>query len=141
MGNLAANDHSRTWLQVFNNSKVNGAPYRGDYLPAHSWDWPTDTYLQRRLLILRGHASRETKTETPAGTEKCQDKDIFSPARVLDPLLERGDSLVGYRKILGNVDGFRARSERRSNDANPLDAGGGCRVVLASSDLSAPPTE
>ena len=95
MGNLAANDHSRTWLQVFNNSKVNGAPYRGDYLPAHSWDWPTDTYLQRRLLILRGHASRETKTETPAGTEKCQDKDIFCPARVLEPLLEIGDSLVG----------------------------------------------
>jgi hypothetical protein len=98
MGNLVANDHSRTWLQVFNNSKVNGAPYRGDYLPAHSWDWPTDTYLQRRLLILRGHASRETEAGTPAGTEKCQDKEIFSPARVLNPLLERGDSLVGYPK-------------------------------------------
>jgi hypothetical protein len=66
-------------------------------LPAHSWDWPTDTYLQRRLLVLRGHASTETKAETPAGSEKCQDKDIFSPARMLDPLLERGDSQVGKK--------------------------------------------
>ena len=98
MGNLAVNDHSRTWLQVFNNSKVNGAPYRGDYLPAHSWEWPTDTYLQRRLLILRGHGTSETKTATAAGTEERQDKDIFSSARALDPLLERGDSLAGQPK-------------------------------------------
>jgi hypothetical protein len=30
-------------------SKVNGAPYNGDELPGRSWDWPKDTYLQRRL--------------------------------------------------------------------------------------------
>ena len=98
MGNLAVNDHSRTWLQVFNNSKVNGAPYRGDYLPAHSWEWPTDTYLQRRLLIVRGQGSGETKTATGAGTEKRQDQDIFSPTHALDSLLERGDSLVSQPK-------------------------------------------
>ena len=98
MGNLAADDLSRTWLQVFNNSKVNGAPYRGDYLPAHSWEWPTNTYLQRRLLILRGHGNSETQTGNPAGTEKGQDKAMFSPTRVLDPLLERGDSLGDYGK-------------------------------------------
>ena len=98
MGNLAVNDHSITWLQVFNNSKVNGAPYRGDNLPAHSWDWPTDTYLQRRLLMLRAHGAGETKTGTSAGTEKQQDQHMFSPARMLDPQLERSDSLVAYPK-------------------------------------------
>jgi len=109
MENLAANERSITWLQVFNNSKVNGAPYRGDYLPAHSWDWPTDTYLQRRLLILRGHTSSDAKTATSAGTEKCLNNDIFNPARVLDPVLERGESLVGYPK--------KPRKRRRTSRA------------------------
>ena len=37
------------WQLVFSQSKVNGAPYFGDNLPGRTWDWPTDTYLQRRL--------------------------------------------------------------------------------------------
>ena len=37
------------WQLVFSQSKVNGAPYFGDSLPGRSWDWPKDTYLQRRL--------------------------------------------------------------------------------------------
>ena len=37
------------WQLVFSQSKVNGAPYFGDNLPGRSWDWPKDTYLQRRL--------------------------------------------------------------------------------------------
>jgi hypothetical protein len=41
------------WLDVFSNSKVNGAEYREDRLPSHTWSWPTDTYLQRRLRQLR----------------------------------------------------------------------------------------
>jgi hypothetical protein len=41
------------WLNVFSNSKVNGAEYREDRLPSHPWSWPTDTYLQRRLKALR----------------------------------------------------------------------------------------
>ena len=31
------------WLRVFSNSKVNGAPYWGDNLPAYQWAWPTGT--------------------------------------------------------------------------------------------------
>jgi hypothetical protein len=37
------------WQLVFSQSKVNGAPYFGDTLPGRTWDWPKDTYLQRRL--------------------------------------------------------------------------------------------
>lgn len=37
------------WQLIFLQSKVNGAPYNGDELPGRSWDWPKDTYLQRRL--------------------------------------------------------------------------------------------
>jgi hypothetical protein len=37
------------WQLIFLQSKVNGAPYSGDELPGRSWDWPKDTYLQRRL--------------------------------------------------------------------------------------------
>ena len=37
------------WQLVFSQSKVNGAPYFGDNLPGRSWEWPKDTYLQRRL--------------------------------------------------------------------------------------------
>jgi hypothetical protein len=37
------------WQLVFSQSKVNGAPYNGEQLPGRIWDWPKDTYLQRRL--------------------------------------------------------------------------------------------
>ena len=37
------------WQRVFLQSKVNGAAYSGEDLPGRNWDWPKDTYLQRRL--------------------------------------------------------------------------------------------
>jgi hypothetical protein len=37
------------WQLVFLQSKVNGAAYNGEALPRRSWDWPKNTYLQRRL--------------------------------------------------------------------------------------------
>lgn len=37
------------WQLVFSQSKVNGAPYNGEQLPGRIWDWPKDTYLQKRL--------------------------------------------------------------------------------------------
>jgi hypothetical protein len=37
------------WQLIFTQSKVNGAPYSGEELPGRHWDWPKDTYLQRRL--------------------------------------------------------------------------------------------
>jgi hypothetical protein len=37
------------WQRIFLQSKVNGAPYNGETLPGRNWDWPKDTYFQRRL--------------------------------------------------------------------------------------------
>ena len=37
------------WQLVFLQSKVNGAQYDGEELPGRNWNWPKDTYLQRRL--------------------------------------------------------------------------------------------
>jgi len=37
------------WQMVFLQSKVNGARYNGEDLPGRTWEWPKDTYLQRRL--------------------------------------------------------------------------------------------
>jgi hypothetical protein len=41
------------WQQIFLQSKVNGAPYYGDFLPGRDWNWPRDSYLKRRLKRLR----------------------------------------------------------------------------------------
>ena len=41
------------WHMVFNQSRVNGAEYFGDRLPNNSWDWPKNTFLQRRLSELK----------------------------------------------------------------------------------------
>lgn len=37
------------WQQIFELSKVNGADYREDRLPLHHFDFPRNTYLQRKL--------------------------------------------------------------------------------------------
>lgn len=45
--------NSNFWQLVFNQSKVNGAEYFGERLPNNSWDWPKDTFLQKRLNELK----------------------------------------------------------------------------------------
>ena len=42
-------DRPSYWQLVFLQSKVNGAAYTGEELPGRNWDWPKNTYLQRRL--------------------------------------------------------------------------------------------
>jgi hypothetical protein len=64
------------WQLVFTQSKVNGAAYFGDRLPTHSWDWPKDTFLQRRLNELKKRPL-ETQT-TSSGTHPAP---IFSVHR------------------------------------------------------------
>jgi hypothetical protein len=44
------------WQLVFLQSKVNGAAYNGEGLPRRNWDWPKNTYLQRRLRPHRIYA-------------------------------------------------------------------------------------
>ena len=41
------------WQLIFLQSKVNGAPYHGEKLSGHLWNWPRNTYFQRRLQFLR----------------------------------------------------------------------------------------
>lgn len=41
------------WQLVFAQSKVNGAPYQGEQLTGQVWNWPKDTFLQRRLRQVR----------------------------------------------------------------------------------------
>ena len=34
-------------------SRVNNGGYYGDLLPPQNWDWPEETWFQKRLLYLR----------------------------------------------------------------------------------------
>jgi hypothetical protein len=52
--------HPSFWQLVFLQSKVNGARYEGEQLTGHSWNWPKDTYLQRRLKQIRWNRFPET---------------------------------------------------------------------------------
>jgi hypothetical protein len=78
MANNTANGQTKFWLQVFSNSKVNGALYLGDHLPSYGWAWPTETYLQRRLRLLRASADeassadRASLDEISCATEQLQ---------------------------------------------------------------------
>lgn len=60
---MSKQDHSEKmqsfWLNVFHNSKVNGAEYREDHLPSQTWTRPTETYLQRRLREVRANGADE----------------------------------------------------------------------------------
>jgi len=47
------------WQLIFLQSKVNGAPYIGEWLPGRNWKWPENTYLRRRLEQLRRHRYSE----------------------------------------------------------------------------------
>ncbi len=46
------------WQLIFSQSKANGAPYEGEALPTLAWNWPTDTYLQRRRSLRQRRAAR-----------------------------------------------------------------------------------
>ena len=75
MANDTANCQTSLWLQVFSNSKVNGALYLGDHLPSYGWAWPTETYLQRRLRLVRANAAeasdRTSDTDSPLDDISC----------------------------------------------------------------------
>ena len=42
-----------SWQLIFLQSKVNNGAYYGDQLPPQIWDWPGETWLQKRLSDLR----------------------------------------------------------------------------------------
>lgn len=41
------------WQLVFAQSKVNGGLYSDDHLVTNNWNWPQDTFFQRRLRQVR----------------------------------------------------------------------------------------
>ena len=41
------------WQLIFLQSKVNGASYTGETLGRQNWDWPKDTYFQRRMQRIK----------------------------------------------------------------------------------------
>jgi hypothetical protein len=47
------------WQLVFSQSKVNGAPYYGEQLQGQMWNWPSNTFLQRRLRKTRWYQSTD----------------------------------------------------------------------------------
>jgi hypothetical protein len=47
------------WQLVFSQSKANGALYIGEELPGRNWEWPRDTYFQRRLRQVRLYQASE----------------------------------------------------------------------------------
>ena len=40
---FSSRDRMSYWQLIFSQSKVNGAWYKNDELPACNWYWPTDT--------------------------------------------------------------------------------------------------
>jgi hypothetical protein len=42
-----------SWQLIFLQSKVNNGLYYGDLFPAQNWDWPEETWFQKRLRDLR----------------------------------------------------------------------------------------
>ncbi len=52
-------DKPSFWQLVFSQSKVNGALYLGEQLPGRNWDWPKNTYFQRRLRRQKWYQASE----------------------------------------------------------------------------------
>lgn len=48
---MRSKEHLSYWQLIFSQSKANGAPYHDEELPVSNWDWPKDTYLQRRRSV------------------------------------------------------------------------------------------
>jgi hypothetical protein len=49
------------WQLIFSQSKVNNGAYYGELLPPQNWDWPEETWFQKRLRYLR--TGEETLSE------------------------------------------------------------------------------
>jgi hypothetical protein len=58
------------WQLIFLQSKVNNGTYNGELLPAQNWDWPQETWFQKRLHALRAaqrQVLKEIKPAVPSG--------------------------------------------------------------------------
>lgn len=76
------------WQLVFLQSKVNGAPYQGEELPQHRWNWPQDTCFQRRLRALKG-----TRIRSRAEIERNLFREIFEVEHRKEGVITRSSLL------------------------------------------------
>jgi hypothetical protein len=53
-----------TWELIFLQSKVNNGAYYGDLFPVQNWDWPEETWFQRRLRDLRNGSNKLSEEMT-----------------------------------------------------------------------------
>ena len=49
------------WESIFTQSPVNNGLYQEDKLQQQNWSWPTGTWFQTRLDVVRDHASVRLK--------------------------------------------------------------------------------
>ncbi len=55
-----------SWESIFQQSKVNGGQYFGDWLPTQPWKWPKKTWLRKRREYLQKQYEQEKKgNESP----------------------------------------------------------------------------
>jgi hypothetical protein len=62
-----------SWQLLFQQSKVNNGAYDGERLPTYNWDWPQETWLQKRLRYLRKNNRKYTEPDLrgDAGLPVC----------------------------------------------------------------------
>ena len=53
------------WQLIFLQSKMNNNTYYGELLPSQNWDWPVETWFQKRLRHLRGGENRHISQLNP----------------------------------------------------------------------------
>jgi hypothetical protein len=99
-----------TWQLIFQQSRVNNGAYNGDSLPVQKWDWPEQTWFQKRLRSLRNQAT--AKTNRSVHSNPMADKGGFSMNFSIVPLLLAEEEIPAEAR--------QALAENRLNDAAEL---------------------
>jgi hypothetical protein len=82
-----------TWQLIFQQSRANNGAYNGDSLPVRKWDWPQETWFQKRLRSLRNHMTAKTSGSVHStngvagGSYRMADKGGFPMSFSMVPLL------------------------------------------------------
>jgi len=63
-------EKASSWQSIFLQSKVNGAAYNGEQLSGFIWEWPKDTFLQRRLEYLRKYRWSDELSDSNQSTRR-----------------------------------------------------------------------
>lgn len=96
------------WQIIFLRSKVNHARYDGDHLLTTNWDWPKETWFQRRLRVLR----RVTREASEGSTRQRWGSD--HARKRIGGLENSAESYLGV--------GMPSRSDIRTSSARELAA-------------------